>query len=238
MKKYYVFVLASIMFILMTVCSQASNNLPIPADTIVEKQQHEDQQPIITSIDSVDDIVDDEAFQQLFLRRVNNTAFVHKIVGIDALSNFIDEFIEPNKWEKEDTPLIYRAIQHFSIPEETFRKYNSMAIEFNKQRGTTTITYSDKEIAALYCGNVMEMIKQLKSPYAFFNGKELFTVYELLEMHSGEIIEAKIDLNELSAYCDWIQSEIFTHPGIDIEWFEGAFSALSQEISDAAQMIF
>ncbi|MCL1816475.1 MAG: hypothetical protein FWG43_02595 [Clostridiales bacterium] len=238
MKNFLIIALVSTLFIF-TACSQASNNSPILDDTTIEQPVIEEQ----PAADDAEALADDDfgigswytEFDDLFLSTMNEAAFTDQIVGLDALSDYINDFIEPNKWEKQQFPLIYKIIQYFDIPEETFREYNSREIEFNNQHRTGGATYTDSEIAALYCGDEAEMLERLKSPYAFFDGQEVFNVFEILEMDAGELIQANFDLCGLSEYCDWVEGEMDANPSI--AGFEELFDEFRQELATAQQML-
>ena len=72
-------------------------------------------------IDEPDQALGDcgDTFDRLFVESTNDTAFTDLIVGREELSKFINEEIEPHKFEKQSLPLVYKIIQHFNIPKET-----------------------------------------------------------------------------------------------------------------------
>jgi hypothetical protein len=212
MKKIFISMLLGMLLALAAACSQSSG----------------------TGIDeTADSAYDGRAvgywgndFYFPFLGEVNCLGLFFDIVGDKETSKFINEFFEPTKMEKEYLPLTYRAIMHFNVSEETFREYNSAAIEFNNQHGTSGSTYTENEIAALFCGDEAEMLDRLRSPYTFVSGGEVFTVYELAAMGMDDIIRQDFDPEELYEYCGWIQGELAAPPEGDEEYFGGRLDSL------------
>ncbi|MCL1816474.1 MAG: hypothetical protein FWG43_02590 [Clostridiales bacterium] len=248
MKNIFVFTLVSLLLILVAACSQTSNDAPALDDTIIEQPIFDEQPPTVSNTDDAVASADDDfgvggwadgnVFEYSFLINMDDLALICEIVDYYEVEKFANEL--NGQLKKRCLPYVYSAIQYFDIPEETFREYNSRKIEQNNQYKTEGVTYTDSEVAALYCGDEAEMLERLKSPYAFFDGQEVFIVYEILEMDAGELIQANFALDDLSEYCDWVQGEIEMHHidgFVDVQWFEEAFDEFRQELAAAQQML-
>ena len=241
MKKIFAFALCGLLLISIAACSQLPDNIPSINGAITELPALDEHLPTISTATDDNNAVGgwgDTEFERLFVGEVNGLGFISKIVGVQEMDDYINEFVEPVKWEKRYTPAVYDAIIYFDISEEIFRQYNSMVIEFNEQNGTEGVTYTEEEIDALYCGDEAEMIDQLRRPYTFFDGNAVYSAYELVQMDANELIEANIPLNELSEYCDWVFDEISEYNDgtdfyVDVDWYEEHFNTLRSEIAAA-----
>lgn len=178
----------------------------------------------------------DFTFDRLFVESTNDTAFTDQIVGRDELSKFIDEYVEPYKFEKQNLPHIYKIIQHFNIPKETFIEYNNKMIIFNKEYGTDGTTYEDYVIDALYCGDVEKMRLALKSPYALYQNHEFYTIYDLFKMKPEEIVKLGLPQEELSVHTAKVY-DAMKYFGYDNEVTREYFDTLSENIKLAQKLI-
>lgn len=142
----------------------------------------------------------DDDFDRLFIDATNDSAFLDRIVGRDELSKFINEEIEPHKFEKQNLPLAYKIIQHFNIPKDVLIDYNIKAIIFNEEHGYEGTIYKDYIIDAFYCGDLDEMRRTLKSPYVLYQNQEFYTIYDLFSMELPEIAGLGLSRNELLSY--------------------------------------
>lgn len=147
----------------------------------------------------------------------------------DELSKFIDEEIEPHKFEKQNLPLVYKIIQHFNIPKETFIEYNKKTIIFNKEHGTAGTTYEDYVIEALYCGDVEKMRQTLKSPFVLYQNQEFYTIYDLIKMKPEEISKLGLSQEELLSHTDKVYDAMKSF-GYDNEVTQEYFYDLSEKI--------
>ncbi len=182
-------------------------------------------------IDEPDQALGDcgDTFDRLFVESTNDTAFTDLIVGREELSKFIDEEIEPHKFEKQNLPHIYKIIQHFNIPKETFIEYNKKTIIFNKEHGTAGTTYEDYVIEALYCGDVEKMRQTLKSPYVLYQNQEFYTIYDLMKMKPEEISKLGLSQEELLSHTDKVYDAMKSF-GYDNEVTQEYFYDLSEKI--------
>lgn len=171
----------------------------------------------------------DFTFDRLFIESTCNGAFTDLIVGREELSKFINEEIEPHKFEKQNLPLIYKIIQHFNIPKETFIEYNNKTIIFNKEHGTEGTTFEDYVIDALYCGDVEKMRQTLKSPYVLYQNQEFYTIYDLIKMTSDEIAKLGLTQEELLSHTNKVY-EAMKSSGYDNEVTREYFNTLSENI--------
>ncbi len=178
----------------------------------------------------------DFTFDRLFIESTCNGAFTDLIVGRDELSKFINEEIEPHKFEKQNLPLIYKIIQHFNIPKETFIEYNNKTIAFNKEHGTEGITFEDYIIEALYCGDIEKMRQTLKSPYALYQNQEFYTIYDLFKMKPEEIARLGLSQEEIISHTNKV-FEAMKSCGYDNEVTREYFSTLSGNIQSAQKLI-
>ena len=195
--------------------SKDNDNLD-KSDDISDSNDSNDPTTDIQHTDSVNNdnyIVDpidyggyDDDFDRLFIDSTNDTAFLDQIVGRDELNKFIDEEIEPHKFEKQNLPLAYKIIQYFNIQKDVLIEYNNKAIIFNEEHGTAITTYEDYIIEAFYCGDLEKMRHTLKSPYVLYQNQEFYTIYDLFGMEIAEIAGLGLSRNELISYTDTVHS--------------------------------
>lgn len=171
----------------------------------------------------------DDTFDRLFVESTNDSAFTDQIVGRAELSKFFNEEIEPHKFEKQNLPFVYKIIQHFNIPKETFIEYNKKMIIFNKEHGTDSVTYEDYIIEALYCGDVEKMRQTLKSPYVLYQNQEFYTIYDLMKMKPEEIRKLELSQEELLSHIDKVYDAMKSF-GYDNEVTQEYFYDLSEKI--------
>lgn len=153
-------------------------------------------------VDSIDYGGYDDDFDRLFIEGTNDSAFLDRIVGREELSKFINEEIEPHKFEKQDLPLAYKIIQYFNIPKDVLIEYNNKAIIFNEEHGIEGTIYEDYIIDAFYCGDLDKMRCALKSPYVLYQNHEFYTIYDLFGMELAEITGLGLSQDELLSYTD------------------------------------
>lgn len=196
----------------------------------------EDSNPIINEepeggIDEPDQALGDgyDTFDRLFIESTNDSAFTDLIVGREELSKFFNEEIEPHKFEKQNLPFVYKIIQHFNIPKETFIEFNKKTIIFNKEHGTAGTTFEDYVIEALYCGDVEKMRQTLKSPYVLYQNQEFYTIYDLIKMSPDEIAKLGLSQEELLSHTDKVY-EAMKSCGYDNEVTQEYFNNLSANI--------
>jgi hypothetical protein len=143
-------------------------------------------------------------FELYFVEPVNFIGNVaRRIVGEEALDEYIKYVLEPNKWDKETLPMTYRAIQHFNISKEDFIKYNNDDIAMGFER-----TYADWMIDALYCGDEEEMVRLLLAPTTLYANGELFNVWEVSRMDEERRKNLGLMPNEWQAYVDGVETEL------------------------------
>lgn len=171
----------------------------------------------------------DYTFDRLFVESTNDSAFTDQIVGRAELSKFFNEEIEPHKFEKQNLPFVYKIIQHFNIPKETFIEYNKKTIAFNKEHGTAGTTFEDYVIDALYCGDVEKMRQTLKSPYVIYQNQEFYTIYDLIKMSPDEIAKLGLSQEELLSHTNKVYEAMKTC-GYDNEVTQEYFNNLSNNI--------
>jgi hypothetical protein len=233
MRKIFWLMPVITLLLLAAACSKPSNSIPVPEDTSANQSMEEDQ--LIENTDSTGDFSGDE-FAYQYWGNVNNLALIIQIVGGKETTDFAEGLIDSLNGKKVPLPFVYMAIKYFDIAEETFREYNNITIELNNRHGTTNATYTDWEVEVLYCGDEAEIMRQFKSPYAFFDGSEVFTLYDVLAMEADDMAALYFDLDALFEYCDWVQGEVNVHPHTDKEYFQEKFNDFSRKRA-AAQMM-
>jgi len=169
---------------------------------------------------------------RVFIDSVYDAAFTGEIVGYEELVRFINEEIEPHKWEKEDLPFIYKIIRYFDIPRETFIEYNDKTKAFNEEYGTETVTFEDYVIEALYCGDEEIMKQTLKSPYVLYYNQQFYTIYDLFTMTRDEIVKIGLPQEELISYVDKMYEELKS-AGYDNQLIKGYYDLIINKIQSA-----
>jgi hypothetical protein len=176
-----------------------------------------------------------DEFDYYFLEKMEDMELISDIVGSEEMAKFYDEITEPRRWDAGRlVPTVYQAIEYFGISEERFREENDHRIESNRERGAADTTYTEDEIAALYCGDAEETARRLINPYAFRTGKKVvLNSYEALSMDAGELIKAGVNLDELSEYCARLRAEVPRHPQSDVEWYMKKIDKTEKTIEEA-----
>ena len=134
MKKIHILILVCITLMVLAACSQAE----IPPQDELDDMTSQQDEPTDATSDAGSHAIGGggDLLNVKYPLSMDSCTFTTDIVGLAEVSKYIDEVVEPNKWEKNSLPLTYRIIQYFDIPEETFREHNSISIEFNREHGT------------------------------------------------------------------------------------------------------
>jgi hypothetical protein len=176
---------------------------------------------------NVVDIGGYEEFLDVFIDPVNRFSIIFDIIGLDETNKFIRNEIVPILFDRIKVPVLYMAIQYFSIPKEVFIEYNEKAITFNAERGTSAATYEDWMIDALYHEDKDEMIRLLLTPTSLYaDGR----VYHFLEvaLSSEEWRNETFDLNE-EEWDEYVLDVVELIGDRTGEYWEGIIESLDRD---------
>ncbi len=217
MKRIYIMIIS--VLIILTACSKL-----IESDNVNSGSTKQ--------YDSFADITiggGDFTFDRIFIESTCDTAFFDRIIGVEELTKFINEEIEPNKLKRQSVPIVYKIIQHFDIPKETVIEHNKKTIAFNKENGTNTTTFDDYIIDALYCNDEEKMKKTLKSPYVLYQNQEFYTIYDVIKMSPEKLLALGLSQESLLLYSSELE-DAFKSFGYDSEATKEAFKKLTTNI--------